>query len=128
MPTEEEIKIDKFEKPMKVLVIDETPENRRLWNAFTNFLSHRNDLALKVYVTLLESKEQMLTRNIASATGISLYNAERALNNLYSLGLVSRERRQMGYLTLEYWTIKTEISGILRMIPKRYFTKDSSSD
>ncbi len=126
MPTEEVIKIDKFEKPIKVLIIDETPEDWRLWNAFTSFLSRNNDLALKVYVTLLESKKQMSTRDLASASNISLYNAGRALNDLYNLGLVSRERRQIHYLTMEYWTVKTQISGVLRIIPDGYFKEGRS--
>ncbi|MFH0748681.1 MAG: hypothetical protein V1915_02015 [Candidatus Bathyarchaeota archaeon] len=121
MPTEEEIKIDKFDKPINVLVIDEPPEDWRLWNAFARFLSRPNDLALKVYVVLLEKDRQMSTRDLAGAANVSLYNAQRALKDLYDLGLVSREIRRRGYLNTEYWTIKTQISGVLRIIPENYF-------
>ena len=127
MPTEEEVKIGKFEKPIKILVVDETPEDWRLWNAFTHFLSRHNDLTLKAYVTLLENKKQTSTRDLASDANISLYNAKRALNDLHDLGLVSREIRKRGSLEREYWTIKTQISGVLRIIPKDYF-KDGYSN
>ena len=127
MPTEEQIKVGKSEQPIKVLVIDETPEDWRLWNAFTRFLSQHNDLTLKVYVTMLERNRQMTTRDLASAANVSLYNAEQALKDLYDLGLASQETRERGYLNVEYWTVKMQISGVLRLIPEHYFKEPSSA-
>ena len=122
MPTEEKIKISKNDKSINVMIVDETPQDWRLWKAFTRLLTRQNDLALKIYAVLLEKKEnQISSRDIASIIGAPLYSVRPALKNLHELGIISREVHEMGYLTFEYWKVKIPVLGLLRLIPKEYF-------
>ena len=121
MPTEKEIKINEIDKPINVMIVDETPSDWRLWNAFTRVLSRQNDLALRVYAALLEREKQTSSSDLATLVNAPLYSVQQALNDLHELGVVSRERLEKGRLTFEYWTVKTPILGVLRIIPEEYF-------
>ena len=115
----EKIHTDK-DKAIDVLVIDETPEEWRLWRAFNRVLSRQDDLALKVYAFLQEKGESVLARDVAMKVNSSLHAVRRALNDLLDLELVSRERMRKDNWTLNFWRVNKNISGILRVIPSRY--------
>lgn len=66
MPIEAEIKISKIDRLINIIIIDETPRDWRLWGAFTRVLGSQNDLALRVYVALLERKKQTSSRDLAA--------------------------------------------------------------
>lgn len=108
------------DKAIDVLVIDETPEEWRLWRAFNRVLSRQDDLALKVYAFLQEKGESVLARDVAMKVNSSLHTVRRALNDLLDLELVSRERMRKENWTLNFWRVNKNISGILRVIPPRY--------
>jgi transcription initiation factor IIE alpha subunit len=103
-----------------VLVIDETPEEWRLWRAFNRVLSRQDDLALKIYAFLQEKGENVLARDVAMKVNSSLHAVRRALNDLLDLELVTRERMRKDNWTLNFWRVNKNISGILRVIPPRY--------
>lgn len=109
---------------INVLVIDETPEEWRLWRAFNRVLSRQDDLALKVYSYLLKKGESVLAQDIATRVNSSLHSVRRALNDLLDLELVTQERMRKGNWTLGFWRADKNISGILRVIPPEY-TPDS---
>ncbi len=115
----EKLHTDK-DKAIDVLVIDETPEEWRLWRAFNRVLSRQDDLALKVYAFLQEKGESVLARDVAMKVNSSLHAVRRALNDLLDLELVSRERMRKENWTLNFWRVNKNISGILRVIPPRY--------
>jgi hypothetical protein len=115
----EKLHTDK-DKVIDVLVIDETPEEWRLWRAFNRVLSRQDDLALKVYAFLQEKGESVLARDVAMKVNSSLHAVRRALNDLSDLELVSRERMRKDNWTLNFWRVNKNISGILRVIPSRY--------
>ena len=121
MPTEEDIKISSIPKPIRILVVKETPEEWRLWNALTSMLSRHNDLALRIYATLLEHGDSVSSRDLVNIVDAPLYSVRRALNDLYDLGLVSRIRVERGHLTFDHWSVKEKILGVLRLIPEQYF-------
>lgn len=115
----EKMKSEKGEA-MDVLVIDETPEEWRLWRAFNRVLSRQDDLALKIYAFLQEKGENVLARDVAMKVNSSLHAVRRALNDLLDLELVTRERMRKENWTLNFWRVNKNISGILRVIPPRY--------
>ena len=121
MHIEEKVKISKIEKPINIMIIDETPGDWRFWKACNRVLSQQNDLALRVYAILLERKDQMSSRDLAALVDAPLYSVRRALADLYEIGIVARERLERGHLTFDNWSVKTPILGILRLIPKKYF-------
>jgi predicted DNA-binding transcriptional regulator len=121
LPSEEDIKIGSIPKPIRVLVIKETPEEWRLWNAFTSMLSRHNDLALRVYATILEHGDSISSRDLVTIVDAPLYSVRSALKDLYDLGLVSRVRVERGHLTFDHWSVKEKILGVLRLIPEQYF-------
>lgn len=107
-----------------VLVIDETPEEWRLWRAFNRVLSRQDDLALKVYAFLQEKGESVLARDVAMKVNSSLHAVRRALNDLLDLELVTRERMRKDNWTLNFWRVNKNISGILRIIPPGYIKEN----
>ena len=109
---------------INVLVIDETPEEWRLWRAFNRVLSRQDDLALKVYAFLQEKGESVLARDVAMKVNSSLHTVRRALNDLLDLELVTREQMRKENWTLNFWRVNKNISGILRIIPSEYITED----
>ena len=109
---------------INVLVIDETPEEWRLWRAFNRVLSRQDDLALKVYAFLQEKGESVLARDVAMKVNSSLHTVRRALNDLLDLELVTREQMRKENWTLNFWRVNKNISGILRIIPPEYITED----
>ena len=115
----EKLHTDK-DKAIDVLVIDETPEEWRLWRAFNRVLSRQDDLALKVYAFLQEKGESVLARDVAMKVNSSLHAVRRALNDLLDLELVTRERMRKDNWTLNFWRVNKNVSGILRVIPSRY--------
>lgn len=121
MPIEEEIKTSKFDKAKNIIIIDETPDEWRLWRAFTRVFTRQNDLALKIYAVLLENKKKTDLRDIASTVNEPQYSVEKALQDLHELGLVSRQHRKTDNMAFEYWSVDTPIIGVLRLIPKKYF-------
>ena len=112
------------DQAIDVLVIDETPEEWRLWRAFNRVLSRQDDLALKVYAFLKEKGESVLARDVAMKVNSSLHAVRRALNDLLDLELVTRERMRKGNWTLNFWRVNKNISGILRIIPPEYIRED----
>jgi predicted transcriptional regulator len=102
MPIEEEIKTSKFANAMNVIIVDETPDEWRLWRAFTRVFTRHNDLAFKIYAVLLERKKNMDARDIATVVNQPRYNVNNALQDLRELGLVSRERHKKGNATFDY--------------------------
>jgi hypothetical protein len=125
----EKIEIKRFTTAQNVLVIDDDPDNWRRWRAFTRVFARSNDLALKVYSILLHKNTKMLAREIAPLVGAARYSVDKALHDLHDLGLVSHEPtkiRPTHRRTLDYWSIDTPVIGILRVIPKQYFKKESS--
>ena len=112
------------DQAIDVLVIDETPEEWRLWRAFNRVLSRQDDLALKVYAFLKEKGESVLARDVAMKVNSSLHAVRRALNDLLDLELVTRERMRKGNWTLNFWRVNKNISGILRIIPLEYIKED----
>ncbi len=123
MHIEEKIKVDKIDKPINILAIDETPGDWRFWKACNRVLSSQNDLALRLYAVLLEKKDQISSRDLASFVDAPLYSVRQALADLYEIDLVTRERLERGHMTFDNWTVKTRVLGILRLIPKKYFQK-----
>lgn len=122
MPTEEEIIISKIDESIKILIIDEKPINFRLWGALTNVLCRQDDLSMRVYAALLERNgEKISTRDLATLVDASLYGVRRALKALCELDVISQEGHRRGYLSFNYWSIKKQIMGILRLIPEEYF-------
>ena len=117
------IKIDQIKTSIDVMVIDETPRDWRFWKAFTRVVSRQNDLALRIYAALLESKKEVSSRDITALVDAPLYSVRRALSDLHELNLISRNRLERGHMTFDYWTVQTPILGILRLIPKKYFRK-----
>ena len=115
----EKLHTDK-DKAINVLVIDETPEEWRLWRAFNRVLSRQDDLALKVYAFLQEKGESVLARDVAMKVNSSLHAVRRALNDLLDLELVTREPMRKDNWTLNFWRVNKNISGILRIIPPKY--------
>lgn len=115
----EKIQIDKSQA-IDVLIIDETPEEWRLWRAFNRVLSRQDDLALKVYAFLQEKGENVLARDVAMKVNSSLHAVRRALNDLLDLELVTRERMRKDNWTLNFWRVNKNISGVLRIIPPGY--------
>lgn len=107
-----------------VLVIDETPDEWRLWRAFNRVLSRQDDLALKVYAFLQEKGESVLARDVAMKVNSSLHAVRRALNDLLDLELVTRERMRKDNWTLNFWRVNKNISGILRIIPPGYIKEN----
>ena len=107
-----------------VLVIDETPEEWRLWRAFNRVLSRQDDLALKVYAFLQEKGESVIARDVAMKVNSSLHAVRRALNDLLDLELVTRERMRKDNWTLNFWRVNKSISGILRIIPPGYIEEN----
>jgi predicted DNA-binding transcriptional regulator len=124
MHTEEKIKISKIDKTINVMIVDETPQDWRFWKAFNRVLNRQNDLALRVYAALLERKGQFASRDLASLVDVPLYSVRRVLGDLYELGLVERDRVERGHMTFDKWRVKTEILGIMRLIPRKYFRGD----
>jgi hypothetical protein len=125
----EKIEIKRFTTAQNVLVIDDDPANWRRWRAFTRVFARANDLALKVYSILLHKNTKMLAREIAPLVGAARDSVDKALHDLHDLGLVSHEPtkiRPTHRRTLDYWSIDTPVIGILRVIPKQYFKKESS--
>ncbi len=123
MHTEEKIKISKIDKPINVMIVDETPQDWRFWKAFNRVLNRQNDLALRVYAALLERKGQFSSRDLASIVDVPLYSVRRVLGDLYELGLVERDRVERGHMTFDQWRVKTEVLGIVRLIPRKYFSE-----
>ena len=121
MPSEEEIKTRKFANARNVIIVDETPDEWRLWRAFTRVFTRHNDLALKIYAILLERKKNMDARDIAAVVDQSRYNVDNALQDLRELGLVSRERHKKGHASFDVWRVETSVIGVLRLIPEKYF-------
>jgi DNA-binding transcriptional ArsR family regulator len=115
----EKLHTDK-DKTINVLVIDETPEEWRLWRAFNRVLSRQDDLALKIYAFLQAKGENVLARDVAMKVNSSLHAVRRALNDLLDLELVTRERMRKDNWTLNFWRVNKNISGILRIIPPKY--------
>lgn len=115
------MKIESVDEPIRLLVVKETPDEWRLWKAFTSMLGRNKDLALRVYASLLEKGEQTSSRELASRVEAPLYSVRRALKDLYDLDIVSRTSVQRGYLTFDYWSVKKQILGVLRLIPEQYF-------
>lgn len=115
----EKIQIDKSQA-IDVLIIDETPEEWRLWRAFNRVLSRQDDLALKVYAFLQEKGGNVLARDVAMKVNSSLHAVRRALNDLLDLELVTRERMRKDNWTLNFWRVNKNISGVLRIIPPGY--------
>jgi predicted DNA-binding transcriptional regulator len=128
MPVEEDVKLNRFSGSVKVLVVDEDSADWRLWKAFTQAVSTRNDLTLKIYAHILEKDQSLSSREIASAVNAPLYSVRRALGYLRELGLISRERIERGYLTFDNWSVTVKILGVLRLLPKKYFSSDYPSD
>ena len=121
MHVEEKVKISKIDKPINIMIIDETPGDWRFWKACNRVLSHQNDLALRVYAILLERKDQISSRDLAALVDAPLYSVRRAMADLYEIGIVARERLERGHLTFDNWSVKKPILGFLRLIPKKYF-------
>ena len=121
MPIEEEIITSKFSTARNVIIIDETPDEWRLWRAFTRVFTRHNDLALRIYSVLLERKKKTDSRDIVTVVNEPLYSVEKALNDLQVLGLVSLERQKIGHATFDYWSVETPVLGVLRLIPQKYF-------
>ena len=95
VPIEEEITTSKFDKSRNVIVVDETPDEWRLWRAFTRVFTRHNDLALKIYAVLLENKKNIDARGIVTVVHIPRYNVDNALGDLRELGLVSHGLNQI---------------------------------
>ena len=124
MPVEEDVTLSRFPCPIKVLVVDEDSADWRMWKAFTQTLSTANDLTMRIYALMLEKKQSLSSRVIASAVNAPLYSVRRSLDYLRELGLVSRERVERGYLTFDNWVVAIKILGVLRLLPKKYFSSD----
>ena len=124
MPVEEDVKLSRFSCPIKVLVVDEDSADWRMWKAFTQALTTVNDLTMKIYALMLEKKQSLSSRVIASVVNAPLYSVTRSLDYLRELGLVSRERVERGYLTFDNWVVSIKILGVLRLLPKAYFSSD----
>jgi hypothetical protein len=121
----EEIKIKRFNKTQNILIIEDDPENWRLWRAFTRIFARSNDLGLKVYSVLLEKNTKMLAREIAPLVGAPRYSVDKVLRDLNEVGLVSHERtkiRPTHRRSIDYWSVETPVIGMLRLIPEQYFT------
>ncbi len=121
MHIEEKVKISKIDKPINIMVVDETIEDWRFWKACNRVLSRQNDLSLRLYAVLLERKVQISSRDLASLVDSPLYSVRQALADLYEIDLVTRERLERGHMTFDNWSVKTRVLGILRLIPKKYF-------
>jgi predicted DNA-binding transcriptional regulator len=121
MTIKEEIKTSKFDKAKSVIIVDETPDEWRLWRAFTRVFTRHNDLAFKIYAVLLERKKTMDVRDIATVVHNPRYSVDNALQDLHELGLVFHERHKKGNATFDYWRVETPVIGVLRLIPKKYF-------
>lgn len=124
MPVEEDVKLSRFSCPIKVLVVDEDSADWRMWKAFTQALTTANDLTMKIYALMLEKKRSLSSRVISSEVNAPLYSVRRSLDYLRELGLVSRERVERGYLTFDNWVVSIKILGVLRLLPKKYFSSD----
>ena len=124
MPVEEDVKLSRFPHPIKVLVIDEDSAEWRMWKAFTQTMSTPNDLTMRIYALMLEKNQSLSSRVIASVVNAPLYSVRRSLDYLRELGLVSRERVERGYLTFDNWVVSIKILGVLRLLPKKYFSSD----
>ena len=87
-------------------------------------LGSRNDLALKAYAKILETrKKRISTRDLATLLNEPNYSINKVCNDLEKIGLIEVERQFKGPIVFNYWRPKKRVFGILRLIPSKYFKK-----
>jgi predicted transcriptional regulator len=118
---EQNIEIHGINGLRNVLIIDETSDDWRIWKALHRLLSRKNDLGVRVYITLLEKGDKMAARDIAIKLSASIYSVRRVLKDLLDLDLVTQEQDQRSRWRPNYWSIKRPILGIVRLFPNQYF-------
>jgi len=97
--------------------------NNKKRRAFYNVLGSKDDIAFKVYSTLLEEGNKVGTRSLVSQINKSQYAINRSLKNLMQLGLVRYDFRRRGPYELKWWYPEKHILGLMRLIPEEYFKK-----
>jgi predicted transcriptional regulator len=117
----EEVYVKALGTAIKILILEETSEEWQKKRAFYNVLGSTDDVAIKVYSTLLEEGKKLDTRSLATLVNKSQFMINRALKNLMQLGLVDYESKRRGPYELKWWYAKKHILGLMRVIPESYF-------
>ena len=122
MPEEVEVRIKGSKSSIKVLLMDETFEDWRVWRTFVRVLGRRKDLALRVYSKILEMDEdEISTRDLAASLDESVHSINKVCSDLEKLGLIESERGVRGAAMFNSWRPKKRVLGVLRLIPPKYF-------
>jgi hypothetical protein len=97
-------------------------------NAFGKVMNWKNDVALKAFARLLETKEGAFTHDLADQLQEPIANVRRALNALEQLNLVSKQKKKRKKARADFWTVSKRVSYFGRTIPSSYFTKGIPAD
>ena len=123
MPKESKIKLKQLGS-INILVFDDPFQDWQVWRPLMKTLVSRNDLALKTYAKILETrKKRISTRDLATLLNEPNYSINAVCNDLEKIGLIEVERQFKGPIVFNYWRPKKRVFGILRLIPSKYFKK-----
>lgn len=119
----EEVYLKSLGCSIKILIIDETLEQWQIMGAFNHVLGSNDDVALKLYTTLLEEEKNVSSRELVTLIEKPLYTVNKNLKNLMKLGLVGRDYAKKGYMEFRSWYPDKRVLGLMRLIPPEYFKK-----
>ena len=119
----EEVYLKSLGASIQVLILDETSEQWQLMRAFNLVLGSKDDVALKLYTTLLEEERKVRSRDLVTLINKARYTIDRNMKNLMTLGLVGHDYTRRGAYEFRSWYPEKHILGMMRIIPAEYFKK-----
>ena len=119
----EEVYLKSVGASIQVLILDEPSEQWQMRRAFTHVLGSKDDVALKLYSTLLEEERKIRSRDLVPLVDKSRYTLDRNLKNLMTLGLVGCDYARRGSYEFRSWYPEKHVLGMMRLIPSEYFTR-----
>ena len=119
----EEVYLKSLGASIQILILDETYEQWQIMRAFNRVLGSKDDVALKLYTTLLEEERKIRSRDLVTRVNKARYTIDKNLKNLMTLGLVGCDYARMGVYEFRSWYPEKHVLGMMRLIPAEYFKK-----
>lgn len=119
----EEVYLKSLGASIQILILDETYEQWQIMRAFNRVLGSKDDVALKLYTTLLEEERKIRSRDLVTRVNKARYTIDKNLKNLMTLGLVGCDYARTGVYEFRSWYPEKHVLGMMRLIPAEYFKK-----
>lgn len=120
----EEVYLKSLGGSIQVLILDETSEQWQVWRAFHRVLGSKDDVALKLYTTLLEEKRKLQSTDLVKLSNKSRYTINMNMKNLMTIGLVGCDYLRREPIEVRSWYPEKHVLGLMRLIPAEYFNEE----